>query len=115
MMPVYRAAVTPAFFTATRSRECARGKKSHTQNQGQDNADSFQRERSNLGGILIHSDLVYIKSICHVNRNNRKIVADANNMIMVLKFIQFIAADSNCGRFQQNRYASHFQFIAVIG
>ena len=80
MMPVYRAAVTPAFLTATRLRECARSKQTRTQNQGQCNAQRFQHEQSYSGGILIHSDLVYIKSIYHVNRNNRKDVAGAKRL-----------------------------------
>ncbi len=69
MIHVHRAAVTPAFFTTTRPRECARGKQTHTQNQGQGKADRFQHEHSNSDGILIHSYLVYIISIYHVNRN----------------------------------------------
>jgi hypothetical protein len=82
MMHVHRAALGAAFFTATRLRNCACGKQTDTQNQGQGNADSFEHDQSNSSGILIHSDLVYIISIYHVNKKNRKVIVGAKNVII---------------------------------
>ncbi len=72
-MHVHRAAVTPAFFTATRFRECAGCHQTHAQNQGQGDADRFRYEQSNSENILIHSDLVYIMSIYCVNKNIKEL------------------------------------------